>query len=274
MKYYDRKIYKEIKLESYSEKTNKIENTNIIYNKSSENMEEIPENSIHLIITSPPYNVGKEYDQDLSLNEYFEFLERVFLECKRVLIPGGKLCINIIAIGRKPYIPLHHYLSTLLINNGLYMLGEIIWNKSTSGGGSSSTAWGSWMSPSSPCLREIHESILIFSKGNQSLKGNKEDIDITKEEFLEYTKSIWNIRTENSKSNPHPAPFPEELPSRLIKLYTYKGNIVLDPFMGGGSTSIAAINLNRKYIGYETNPEYCEMIKERIYNLSKKKKLF
>jgi len=238
--------------------------TNIIHNSSSENMSEVDDNSVHLVVTSPPYNVGKEYDKDLTLDEYLSFLNTVWKECYRVLVPGGRICVNLASSGKKPYVQKTHFVSIEMTKIGFYMRGEIIWNKGVSGSGSSSTAWGSWMSPSCPHIRDIHEDILIFSKGYGKLESINKEKDITREEFMEYTKSIWNMRTENKHSNPHPAPFPEELPRRLIKLYTYIGDTVLDPFMGSGTSAITAMKLGRQYVGYETESRYVDMIKERM----------
>jgi len=236
---------------------------NEILIKSSESMEELPDNSIHLMVTSPPYNVGKDYDQDLSLEEYLEFLERVFREVYRVLVPGGRACINIANVGRKPYIPLNGLIGQLMLKNGFLMRGEIIWDKSASVG--SSTAWGSWMSASNPTLRDIHEYILVFSKKSfkrENPFGRRSTI--SRDEFLEFTKSIWSFPTVSARRIGHPAPFPVELPYRLIQLYSFEGEVVLDPFMGSGQTALAALKTNRKFVGYEVVPGYAFLARERI----------
>lgn len=137
-----------------------------IFCKSSVKMEELPDNSVHLMITSPPYNVGKEYDENLTLTEYRKFLKKVWIEVKRVLVPGGRACINVANLGRKPYIPLHAFIIEDMLDLGFLMRGEIIWNKASSS--SPSTAWGSWLSAKNPTLRDIHEYILVFSKGTFS----------------------------------------------------------------------------------------------------------
>ncbi|MHA1723394.1 MAG: DNA-methyltransferase [Candidatus Helarchaeota archaeon] len=228
----------------------------------SRKMDLIPDNSIHLMITSPPYNVTKEYDNDLTLKEYLELLETVFSEVWRVLVPGGRSAINIANIGRKPYIPLHSYIIEIMHKIGFHMRGEIIWNKVASAG--ISTAWGSFASASNPCLRDIHEYILVFSKLiNKLKKGNKENT-IKKDDFIEWSKSIWCFPTESAKKIGHPAPFPEELPRRLIEFYSYKGDVILDPFIGSGTTAIAALKLKRHFIGYEILPEYIELANKRI----------
>jgi len=234
-----------------------------IFCKSSENMKELPDNSIHLMVTSPPYNVGKEYDEDYTLREYLEFLKRVWKEVYRVLVPGGRACINIANLGRKPYIPLHAFIVKDMIDLGFLMRGEIIWNKSSSA--SPSTAWGSWLSPANPTLRDIHEYILVFSKGSFTRKNNNQrKSTISKEEFLEYTKSVWTFPAEPAQKVGHPAPFPVELPYRLIQLYTFEGEVVLDPFMGSGQTAIAAIKTNRHYVGYDIEEEYVKLAERRI----------
>jgi site-specific DNA-methyltransferase (adenine-specific) len=274
--FYSRRLFQElVKEKKVQYKENKIpeEFLNKIFCKSSENMNEIPENSVHLVVTSPPYNVGKEYDQDLTLSEYREFLKRVFSEVKRVLVPGGRLCINIANLGRKPYIPLHAFIIQDMLELGFLMRGEIIWNKA--GGGASSTAWGTWLSPKNPTLRDQHEYILIFSKDTFVRENpyNRKST-ITRDEFLEYTKSIWTFPAVSAKKVGHPAPFPVQLPYRLIQLYTFEGEVVLDPFMGSGQTAIAALKTNRYFVGYEINPEYVKLAEKRIKLFISQPKLF
>jgi site-specific DNA-methyltransferase (adenine-specific) len=236
-----------------------------ILSKTSENMEELPDNSIHLMVTSPPYNVGKEYDENLTLEEYRQFLKRVWKEVHRTLVPGGRVCINIANLGRKPYIPLHAFIVEDMFELDFLMRGEIIWNKASSS--SPSTAWGSWLSATNPTLRDIHEYILVFSKGMFTRKNPpKRKNTISKEEFLEFTKSIWTFPAEPAKKIGHPAPFPVELPYRLIQLYTFEEDVALDPFMGSGQTAIAAIKTNRHYIGYEIDNEYAKLEEKRIRN--------
>jgi site-specific DNA-methyltransferase (adenine-specific) len=229
-------------------------------------MEELPENSVHLMVTSPPYNVGKEYDENLTLKEYREFLKRVWVEVKRVLVPGGRVCINNANLGRKPYIPLHAFIVEDMLDLGFLMRGEIIWNKASSG--SPSTAWGSWLSAKNPTLRDIHEYILVFSKGMFSRGNLKRNSTISKEEFLEFTKSVWTFAAEPATKIGHPAPFPVELPYRLIQLYTFEEEVVLDPFIGSGQAAIAAIKSNRHYVGYEINGEYVKLAERRIREFS------
>lgn len=274
-KFYDSKLYKEIINNDFDIIVNDFpkELLNTIIEGSCENMRDIPNNSIHLMITSPPYNVSKEYDNDLSLNEYLTLLKNCFIETYRVLVDGGRACINIANIGRKPYIPLSDYVSKIMIEIGFNMRGEIIWNKSAGAG--ISTAWGSFKSASNPILRDVHEYILIFSKGNYKRERNKNEKElrrdnISKEEFIEWTKSIWTMNPESAKRIRHPAPFPEELPNRLIKLFSFTNDIVIDPFMGSGTTAIAAIKNNRSFVGYEINEEYINLANSRILNLKEK----
>lgn len=265
-KFYSAKLFEEYKIpEKVEFKENKIEkgNLNRIYCKSSENMSEIPDESVHLMITSPPYNVGKEYDEDLSLDEYLNLLTSVFGETYKKLVPGGRACINIANIGRKPYIPLHAMVIEIMLDLGFLMRGEIIWDKSASAGGS--CAWGSWMSASNPVLRDYHEYILVFSKQSYSKnKAQKKRDTIERDDFIQWTKSVWTFPAVNAKKIGHPAPFPVELPHRLINLYSYEGDIVLDPFCGSGTTCIAALKNNRNYIAYEINQEYVSLSQNRI----------
>ncbi|RMG37405.1 MAG: site-specific DNA-methyltransferase, partial [Methanobacteriota archaeon] len=230
---------------------------------SSEMMEEIPDNSLHLMVTSPPYNVSKEYDEDLSLKEYLDLLYRVFSETYRVLVNGGRACVNVANLGRKPYIPLSDYISRMMTDIGFLMRGEIIWNKGAGAG--VSMAWGSWKSASNPVLRDVHEYILVFSKGSFKREKSSDNGDtIEREQFMEWTKSVWTMNTESAKKVGHPAPFPVELPYRLIQLYTFKNDVILDPFMGSGSTAIAALKSQRYYVGYEIDPEYVKLAETRI----------
>lgn len=241
-----------------------------LFCKSSETMEELPDNSVHLMVTSPPYNVGKEYDEDFTLKEYLRFLKRVWKEVYRVLVPGGRACINIANLGRKPYIPLHTFVVRDVIDLGFLTRGEIIWNKASSA--SPSTAWGSWLSASNPTLRDVHEYILVFSKDTfRREPPERRRNTVSREEFLEGTKSVWTFPAVSAKQVGHPAPFPVELPYRCIQLYTFEQEVVLDPFMGSGQTAIAAVKTNRHYIGYDTNEEYVQLAERRINKFRKEK---
>ncbi len=274
-KFYNSNLYKDLPKEKRNIKfvENNIpeEYINRIFCKSSEKMEELPDNSIHLIVTSPPYNVGKEYDKNLTLKEYRKFLSRVWEEVYRVLVPGGRVCINVANLGRKPYIPLHSFIIEDMLKIGFLMRGEIIWNKGSSA--SPSTAWGSWLSPKNPVLRDIHEYILVFSKDTFTRINHRDKkATLTKEEFLELTKSMWIFPAESAKKVGHPAPFPVELPLRCIKLYTFENDVVLDPFMGSGTTAIAALMTNRKFVGYEIEKKYIKLAEERIREFLNKQK--
>lgn len=235
---------------------------NRLFLKSSEDMVELPDHSIHLMVTSPPYNVSKEYDQDLTLDEYRDLLRQVFRETYRVLVTGGRACVNIANLGRKPYLPLHACVIEDMLEIGFLMRGEIIWNKASSA--SPSTAWGSWLSASNPVLRDVHEYILVFSKDSFSRSGGEHESTIIKDDFLAWTKSVWDFPAVSARQVGHPAPFPEELPRRLIELYTFLDDVVLDPFCGSGTTCLAALKAKRHHIGYEINPEYLRLAKERL----------
>jgi len=275
-KFYNTRLYEGI---TQAKKVKYIENPidnkylNRIFCKSSESMSELPDNSVHLMITSPPYNVAKEYDEDLSLEEYLQFLNRVWRETYRVLVPGGRACINVANLGRKPYIPLHSYIIQGMLEIGYLMRGEIIWNKSSSA--SPSTAWGSWLSAANPVLRDIHEYILIFCKEtfSREKRGDRKNT-IKKEQFLEWTKSVWTFPAVSAKRIGHPAPFPEELPYRLIQLYSFKNDVVLDPFVGSGTTCLVALKTGRNYIGYDNNPEYVKLAEDRIKAYARQEQLF
>ena len=234
-----------------------------IFGHSAESMRELPDCSMHLMVTSPPYNVGKEYDEDLPLEDYLALLGRVWKETWRVLVPGGRMCINVANLGRKPYIPLHAFISEQAIQLGFLMRGEVIWNKAASA--SPSTAWGSWKSASNPILRDVHEYILVFCKQTFKRQNPSKRLStITRDEFLEYNKSVWAMPAESARKVGHPAPFPVELPRRLIQLYTFENEIVLDPFMGSGQTAIAALKSGRHYIGYEVDEKYVALAGRRI----------
>ncbi|HEY64074.1 MAG TPA: site-specific DNA-methyltransferase [Caldilineae bacterium] len=290
----------------------------IIYCADARHMRELPDASVHLIVTSPPYNVGKPYEghnDDLPLDEYLASLNQVWRECYRVLVPGGRLCINVANTNRKPYLPLNALITTELLRMNReegtrwLMRGEIIWDKGASVG--ISTAWGSFGRSSDPVLRDVHEYIMVFSKEDLKLRRGG-PTGITGGQFVSWTRSIWRpedgleelqrkmrekiadarrrkkddawlaeslarvalqhftrppdstwqMITESSVD--HPAPFPVELPRRLILLYTSPGDVVLDPFMGSGSTAIAAVLTGRHYVGYEISPKYCELAQRRL----------
>lgn len=269
-KFYSSKLYSELNnpaqtgpsAEDLVENSIEDKYINAVIEGCATQMKELPDNSIHLMITSPPYNVQKEYDNDLSLSEYLLLLENTFREVYRVLVWGGRACINVANLGRKPYLPLASFVNRIMNELGFLMRGEIIWNKGSSAG--ASTAWGSWQSAANPVLRDVHEYILIFSKGEYK-RNKKNGINtIGKEEFMEWTKSVWNMSAERAGRVGHPAPFPVELPSRLIHLLSFQDDIILDPFMGSGTTGIAAMEARRKFVGYEINSEYVSLAKQRL----------
>ena len=269
-KFYNSRMYEGLSIKS--EKATKVNDfpkdlENKILPVSAEKMDALPDNSVHLMVTSPPYNATKEYDQDLSLDEYLAFLKQVFEETYRVLVPGGRACINVANLGRKPYLPLTSFITQIMLDIGFLMRGEIIWDKAASA--SPSTAWGSWKSASNPILRDVHEYILIFSKSDYKRQLTKKEKaekknSIGRDEFLEYTKTIWQMKAESARRIGHPAPFPEELPARLIELYSFETDIVLDPFMGSGTTAIAALKNKRKFVGFEIMEDYITLAEERL----------
>lgn len=252
---------KELKETINQNKISKLRNQ--IITKSSENMNELIDNCISLTVTSPPYNIGKDSDEDLSDDEYWKMITKVFEEVYRVTESGGRLVVNVANLGRKPYIPFSKYFIEIILEIGFLMRGEIIWQKSK--GANANFAWGSWLSPSNPVIRDIHEYCLVFSKDSMK-NSTKGEPTIEKEEFMESTLSIWNISPARARKIGHPAPFPVELAKRFINLYSFKNDLILDPFIGSGSTAIAAKLLNRDYIGYELNPEYVEIAKNRLKN--------
>lgn len=238
---------------------------NKVYNHTSEDMYKIPNSSVGLAFTSPPYNVGKDYDEDLSVEDYLKLIHNVGTEVYRVLKPGGRYVINIANLGRKPYIPLHAFFYQVHISLGFISSGEIIWKKGN--GANGNCAWGSWQSAKNPCLRDIHEYLLVFNKERIG-RPDRGTSDISKEEFMKATLSVWNIQPESAKRVGHPAPFPVELASRVIQLYSYREDTILDPFAGSGSCLVAAKKLGRDYVGYDIIEEYCEIARERLGDVS------
>ena len=232
-----------------------------IYCQSSTAMTPVPDNSVGLAFTSPPYNVGKEYDDDLSFDAYLHLIEEVASEVHRVLVPGGRFVVNIANLGRKPYIPLHAHFYRIHMAVGFLPMGEIIWQKAK--GASGNCAWGSWQSAKAPRLRDIHEYLLVFAKGSFS-RPDRGESDIERDEFMAATLSSWDIPPESAKRVGHPAPFPVELAERVIRLYSYTGDVVLDPFTGSGTTCVAAASHDRHWVGFEIDPEYCARAAARV----------
>jgi site-specific DNA-methyltransferase (adenine-specific) len=233
---------------------------NRVFEQSSELMSALPDASVALMVTSPPYHVGKEYDTDVSYGEFLAMLRRVLMETHRVLEPGGRAAVNVANLGRRPYLPLSHHVTSIMCEIGFHMRGEIIWRKAA--GASGSCAFGSFRSAANPVLRDVHEYVLVFSKGRMDRVRRGENT-IGRDEFLRDTLSIWDIAPESARRVGHPAPFPVELPRRLIELYTYRGDVVLDPFIGAGSTAVAAVETGRVWVGYEIDRRYARLTRQR-----------
>jgi len=228
-----------------------------------ESMANIPDNSVHLAVTSPPYNVGKDYDNHndrMNYDEYLGWLEKVWVETKRVLVPGGRFALNIAPTGIKNFIPIHHDFTSQLRKLGMKFRTEIIWYKQTM---LKRTAWGSFKSPANPHIVPSWEYILVFSKDEDRLDGEFKNADITKKEFMEFSDGFWSIQPE-IKRNGHPAPFPEELIYRLIKFYSYEGNTVLDMFGGTGTVAVVAFKTKRHFIHIEISEEYNKVAMKRL----------
>lgn len=234
---------------------------NRIYCHTSQAMVHVPDQSVGLAFTSPPYNAGKDYDEDLDLEAYLSLIRDVAREVYRVLVPGGRYVVNIANLGRKPYIPLHAHFYAAHSSVGFLPAGEIIWRKGK--GMNGSCAWGSWCSAKSPRLRDLHEYLLVFVK-EEFGRPDSGTSTISRDDFMAATLSVWDIPPESARRVGHPAPFPMELAERVIRLFSFQEDVVLDPFCGSGTTCAAAKRLGRDYVGYDIVPDYCEIAQERI----------
>lgn len=239
---------------------------------------DIADNSVALVVTSPPYFAGKEYEAVLGVGHvpadyaaYLGMLHDVFALCFDKLEPGGRIAVNVANLGRKPYRSLSRDVIDLLERLGFLLRGEILWRKSQAAGGS--CAWGTYQRPGNPVLRDLTERIVVASKGRfdraqppeqRAQAGLPHEATISMDEFIDATTDIWDIPSESATRVGHPAPFPVELPRRLIDLYTYRGDLVLDPFMGSGSTAVAAVRTERHYAGFDTDPTYVALAEQRV----------
>lgn len=254
-------------------------NVNTIHAADARHMPQVEDASVALVVTSPPYFAGKEYEEDMGQGnipatyfEYLQLLEDVFSECVRKLEPGGRMAINVANLGRKPYRSLSADLISILQDRlKLLLRGEIIWVKGK--GANSSCAWGSFQNAANPVLRDLSERIIIASKGRFDRAVTRKrraqnqlpsEVSISKDEFMESTVDIWNIQPESATRVGHPAPFPVELPERLIHLYTYRDDLVLDPFIGSGSTAVAAVRTGRRFVGFDTDEKYRRIAMHRV----------
>jgi DNA modification methylase len=232
-----------------------------VYCQSAVDLRPVPDNSVGLALTSPPYNVGKDYEGNLPLDDYLALIAQVGREVYRVLRPGGRYVVNVANLGRKPYIPLHAHFHAVHHEIGFLPMGEIVWQKAR--GANGNCAWGSWKSARSPRLRDLHEYLLVFAKQAYT-RPDLGESDLSPEEFMEATLSVWEITPESARRVGHPAPFPLKLAERVIRLYSYVGDVVLDPFMGSGTTCVAAARFGRHYLGFDIVEDYCQMARKRL----------
>ena len=246
----------------------------IICSDSEDILKGFPDNCIDLIFTSPPYNFGLEYDNykdEVNWISYFDKLFRIFKECIRVLKYGGRIVINI-QPAYLDYVPTHHIISNFFMKNKMIWRAEIIWDKHNYS--AKYTAWGSWKSPSNPYIKYSWEFLEVFSKGDLKHEGESKNADITDEEFKKWVYAKWDIAPErNMKEFQHPAMFPEELVERVLKLFSFENDIVLDPFNGVGTTTKVAKQLNRRFLGIDISEEYTKKAIERLKGVSHQKTL-
>jgi len=249
----------------------------IICGNSENVLETFPDNFVDIIVTSPPYNFGLEYKDDKNKDaiywqDYFDKLNRIWKESCRVLKPGGRFCVNVQPLF-SDYMPTHHMISKQLLELGLLWKAEILWEKHNYN--CKYTAWGSWKSPSMPYLKYTWEFVEVFCKDSHKKQGDSDKIDITGDEFKKWVYAKWDIAPEgNMKKYNHPAMFPEELVVRLLKLFSYQDDIVLDPFNGVGTTTLVAHKLKRRYIGIDISQEYCQEAEKRLKNEKRQNRLF
>jgi len=235
----------------------------IVEGDARETLDRLPEASVELAITSPPYNVRipyRGYTDDLPPEEYLRWLKEVWRSLHRVLVPGGRFVLNVAPTSIKNFRPIHHDLSRDLRELGYIMRTEIIWYKQTMG---RRTAWGSWRSPSNPHIVPSWEYVLVFSKGQWRLPGDPHAVDITAREFEQFSDGFWKIPPERHRRG-HPSPFPEEMIERLVKFYSYRGNVVLDMFGGTGTVAAVARRLGRHYLHIDASHEYCVLAAARV----------
>ena len=236
--------------------------SNKIYNIDCfDGFEQLENESIDMVVTSPPYFNARDYSQWEKYEDYLEFAEKFLKESHRVLKNSGRIAVNIPdGYGRNPWMPMYADYCKLIQRIGFILRGSVVWHKMNGGG---KTSWGSWRSSSNPCFIDEHEMIVVAHKGKPRIENSSK---IDKENFFSYVHSVWQIKPETRRSNGHPAPYPIEIPKRLIDFLSGEGNIILDPFMGSGTTALACVMTNRKYIGFESNIEYYEESLKRLSN--------
>jgi len=235
-------------------------------------IKKIAAGSIDLLVTSPPYNVDIQYtshDDRLTYNEYREFSRRWMKRCLTWLKDDGRFCLNIpLDKNKGGQQSVGADLTTIAKKIGFSYHSTIVWNE---GNISRRTAWGSWTSASAPyVIAPVELIVILYKKSWKKTSGSRES-DISRKEFMDWTNGLWTFNGERKKKSGHPAPFPVELPLRCMKLFSFVGDTVLDPFMGSGSTLVAASQCNRKGIGIEIDPGYCYTAVSRIEKEGKQK---